>query len=314
MNSPGVVSDKTIVDVRRAMEDLGYQPSHVARSLVTKKTNTIGIVMPDIKNTFFNSWFRALEEYAGQSGYTTFLCNADEDPTKEMKFVRLLQAHRVDGVLIVPRSVEAVKYLVKNKTVTVLVDRMYHDVGTDVVSTDHYDGARRITEYLIGMGHERIGVLTGPDFMFPSAERYRGFCDAMKGSEIRIVPQFVKNCEFKEKRAYDAVDELLTGGSFPTAFFAFNSLTAIGAIKAINSHGLKIPDDISLVCYDEIPGNDIFNPKITHVRQPIVELGHRATRLLIDRIENPNRDETAKIFLKPELIMGESCMKLRRNS
>ena len=307
MNKPEIVSLETTRNVLKVIEKLGYQPSQVARSLVRKKTNTIGIVMPDIKNTFFNSWYRSVETCAARFGYTTLLCSTDEDPIIEMKFVRLFQAHRVDGILIVPRSFESVKYLLKSKTVTVLVDRWYDGVKVDFVTTDHYDGALKLTKYLIDQGHRKIGVLTGPEDLFPSRERYRGFCDAMRMNGVKVISEFVANCDFKEANAFEWVGRMLEGKDRPTALFSFNSLMTIGAIKAINARGMKIPEDISLVCYDQIPGNDIFNPKITHVLQPIEELGSQATRILLEKIEDPKLEGTVTVLLKPELVLGNSC-------
>ncbi len=307
LNKPDKVSAKTIKKVKRVMDELGYQPSQVARSLVKRRTNTIGIVMPDIKNTFFNSWFRSVEKYARLSGYTTLLCNTDEDPEDEMKLVKTFLAHRVDGILIVPHSEESVKYLMKAKVNTVLIDRVYEGIDIDFVATDHYEGAVRLTEYLIGSGHRKIGVLRGPGILFPDIERHRGFSDAMEKNKIEIFSRYVHNCEFMEDKAFETVTQLLQDGDPPTAIFSFNSLMTIGAIKAISSLGLRIPRDVSLVGYDEIPGNEIFTPGITHIKQPIEELGRNATKILIARIENPRQKLKQNIFLKPELVIRESC-------
>lgn len=310
LNKPDKVSDKTIKRVRQVMEELGYQPSQIARSLVKRRTNTIGIVMPDIKNTFFNSWFRSVEDYARRFGYTTLLCNTDEDAEDEMKLVRRFLSHRVDGILIVPHSEEAVRYLMRAKVNTVLVDRVYDGLDIDFVATDHYEGAVRLTKYLIANGHRKIGVLRGAGVLFPDRERYRGFCDAMEDGGLKIEEEYIRNCEFREANAFRAVSELLNGKDRPTAIFSFNSLMTIGAIKAINSAGLGIPEDISLVGYDPIPGNDIFTPGITHILQPIERLGSDATEILISRIENPRRRERQRVFLKPELVVRESCRKI----
>lgn len=307
MNKPEMVSAGTIRNVRQVMEKLGYQPSHVARSLVKRKTNTLGIVMPDIKNTFFNGLYRIVDDYARRFGYTTLLGSTDEDSKKEMNFVRLFQGYRVDGILIVPHSRESVDYLLRCKIITILVDRMYGDMKIDFITNDHYDGALRLTQHLIDNGHRKIGVLKGPGFLFPDVERYRGFCDAMRSKGLEITPHFIKNFEFKEDIAYEGVKKMLEKEDRPTALFSFNSLMTIGAIKAMNSLRKIIPDDLSVVCYDEIPGNGIFKPEITHVLQPIEELGRRATKMLIDKIERPKRKKRDAIYLKPELVIGDSC-------
>ena len=307
LNKPEKVSAKTIEKIHTVMDELRFQPSHVARSLVKKKTNIIGIIMPDIKNTFFNSWFRSVEDYARRFGYNTFLCNTDEDPLEEMKFARSFQAHRVDGILIVPHSEESVRYLIRSGTKLVLVDRTYMDIETDFVVTDHRDGAFRLTEYLISLGHKKIGVLKGPGYLFPDTQRYDGFCDAMEKKGIEPSQKIIRNCEFREMEAFQAVVEMLTNNDRPTAIFSFNSLMTIGAIKAVQELKLKIPDDISLACYDEIPGYDIFEPKITHVLQPIELLGQTTAQILIDKIEGRDDKQLHKMFLKPELVTGSSC-------
>ncbi len=307
LNKPEKVSAKTIEKIHMVMDELRYQPSHVARSLVKKKTNIIGIIMPDIKNTFFNGWFRSVEDYARRFGYNTFLCNTDEDSHEEMKFARSFQAHRVDGILIVPHTDESVRYLMRSGTNLVLVDRMYADIECDFVVTDHREGALLLAEYLIGLGHKKIGVLKGPGFLFPDTERFGGFNDAMEKNGIFPSEKFIRNCEFRETEGYIAVMEMLTDGDRPTALFSFNSLMTIGAIKAIRELNLKIPDDISLACYDEIPGYDIFEPKITHVLQPIELLGQTAAQILIDKIEDKANQQAVKVFLKPELVIGTSC-------
>ncbi len=307
LNKPEKVSGKTADRVRGVMEELGYQPSQVARSLVKRRTNTIGIVMPDIKNTFFNGWFRSVEDYARRSGYTPMLCNTDENSDDEMRLVRTFLAHRADGILIVPHSRDSVEYLLRAKVNTVLVDRVYDEIDIDFVTTDHYEGAVRLTKYLLENGHRKIGVLKGAGVLYPDRERYRGFRAAMIDGGVEINENFVCNCEFKEPNAFEAVARLLQTADPPTAIFSFNSLMTIGAIKAIRSVGLKIPDNISLVGYDEIPGNDIIKPGITHILQPIEKLGRDATEILIGKIENPGSKEKRRVFLKPDLIVRESC-------
>jgi LacI family transcriptional regulator len=310
MNNPGKVSTKTIRNIYQTMDQLGYQPSHIARSLVRKKTNTLGIVMPDIKNTFFNSWFRGVEEYARSFNYTLLLCNTDENVEHEMNHVRLLHSHRVDGIMIVAHSHDSVAYLKKSKMPFILVDRVYPEVESDFVTTDHYSGAFDAVEYLVSLGHKKIGVLKGPGILYPDVERYRGFSDVMKKHRLKNSQLYVRNCEFQESLAFDAVAELLENEDRPTAIFSFNSLMTIGAVKAIQSKKLSMPDRISLIGYDEIPGQTIFKPTMTYVLQPIEELGRNATKILLEKIMHPRDKKKHRVFLKPKLIVGDSCRKI----
>ena len=285
MNDPEKVSTKTIQKIRQTMDQLGYHPNYIARSLVRKKTNTIGIVMPDIKNTFFNNWFRCIEDYARSFNYNLLLCNTDENSEYEMNQIHLLLSQRVDGIIIVPHNQTSVVYLKKSRVPFVLVDRVFAERGTDCITTDHYAGAFAATEYLISLGHKHIGILKGPGVLYPDVERYRGFCDSMKKHHLKSELSHIRNCEFQEGKSYDAVMEMLRSEDPPTALFSFNSLMTIGAINAMNALMLSIPQDLSIVSFDEIPGQIIFRPKITYVFQPIEEL-EESLRKLFSRRSN----------------------------
>ncbi len=312
LNNPGKVSAITRRRIHRVMEQLGYEPNQIARSLVKSKTHTLGIIMPDIKNTFFNSWFREVEQVARTVGYNLLLSNTDENAEHELQSVRLMLGQRVDGIVLVPHARESVLPILRSQRPFILVDRVYDDVAVDAVSTDHYAGAVAATEYLIGLGHRSIAVLRGAGILFPDVERYRGFTDAMKKRKIPVDPGLVRNCEFQEAPAYQATKDLMSWTPVPTAFFSFNSLMTIGVMKALHELRLRIPDDISLVTYDQIPGHAVFSPSITYVQQPIEILGREATRMILQRIERTGKKEFARILLPPTLVIGESCRKLNQ--
>ncbi len=307
LNNPVIVSEGTAKKIHKAMEELNYQPSQIARSLVKKRTNTIGVIMSDIKNTFFNSWFRIVEDYASRHEYNLLLCNTDENPAKEMKYVKLLQSQRVDGLIIIPCSEKSINYLLKSNLNFILVDRIMKKQKTNYVSTDHYSGAFEATEYLINLGHKRIAVLKGEGILFTDIQRYAGFEDAMKKNNINIEKNFVINCEFDEMKGYDAAIDLMKYEAKPTAIFTFNSKMMNGTIRAIQNLGLSIPGEISLISFDQISGYEIFQPKITCISQPIKLLGEYSITALIDKIKKPEKSKQVRIILKPELVIGESC-------
>ena len=310
LNNPGIVSPNTADKIFKVMDELNYQPSQIARSLVKKRTNTIGVIMPDIKNTFFNSLFRHFEDYASAHQYNLLLCNTDEEPAKELKYIKLFQAQRVDGLIIAPCSKKSVEYLAKSNLNFILVDRAYDDIKTEYVITDHYSGAFDAAEYLIKLGHKKITVLRGSGNLYPDIERFRGFEAAMKKHRIKIDKDFILNCEFDDSFACKMVRDMLKKKDKPTAIFSFNSLMMAGSIRAIEDIGLQIPEHISLICFDEIPGYNIFNPKITCVVQQIEPLGRNATKVLIERIINPGLSKQKRILLKPVLVIGDSCKKI----
>ncbi len=310
LNNPKLVSARTAEKITRVMEELNYQPSQIARSLVKKQTNTIGVIMSDIKNTFFNNWFRIVEDYASKHGYNLLLCNTDENPAREIKYVKLLQSQRVDGLIIIPCSEKSVDYLLKSNINFILVDRIIRRQKTSYVSTDHYRGAFEATEYLINLNHRKIAVLKGRGILFPDIERYEGFENAMEKNKINIEEKFILNCEFDEMKAYNATLNLMEMNPKPTAIFTFNSKMMNGSIKAIQKLELVIPDDVSLICFDQIPGYEIFQPRITCIIQPIKSLGEKAISALISKIKKPEKPGRTKVILKPELCPGNSCKKL----
>ena len=310
LNNPKLVSARTTDKITSAMEELNYQPSQIARSLVKKQTNTIGVIMSDIKNTFFNNWFRIVEDYASKHGYNLLLCNTDENSAREMKYVKLLQSQRVDGLIIIPCSEKSVDYLLKSNLNFILVDRILRQQKTNYVSTDHYLGAFLATEYLIKLGHRKIAVLKGGGILFPDIERYAGFENAMKENKINIKEEFILNCEFDEMKAYNATLKLMEMSPRPTAIFTFNSKMMNGTIKAIQKLEMNIPVDISLICFDQIPGYEIFQPRIACVIQPIKSLGEKAISALIGKIKKPEKSRRTRVILKPELCPGNSCKRL----
>ena len=307
LNNPEIVSKKTADKIFRVMEELNYQPNQIARSLVNKRTNTIGVIMPDIKNTFFNNWFRFIEDYASKHSFNLLLCNTDEDPSVEMKYIKLLQAQRVDAVIIVPSSKAAVEYLVKSEMRFVLMDRLFKDLDTDYVTADHFKGAYEGTEYLIKLGHRKIGVLNGPGILYSDIERTAGFKKAMKDNNLEISRELIINCEFNEEMAYEGTISLLERDEKPTAIFSFNSVMTVGVIKALQKMRLKIGKDISLLGFDEIPGQDIFQPRITYIKQPVDMLGKDIIVSLVDRIKKDDNSKRLKIVLDPQLVAGKSC-------
>jgi LacI family transcriptional regulator len=309
MNNPQIVSRKTVDRIHKIMDDLGYQPSQIARSLVKKRTNTIGVIMPDIKNTFFNNLFRYIEDYASSHDFHLLLSNTDEEPEKEMKYVKLFLSQRVDGIIISPCSNRSIIYLQKSKSKYICVDRVYEDYISDFVSTDHYQGAFQATEYLLKLGHKRIAVLRGSGVLVPDDQRFAGFTDAMEKYEILTDPKLIVNCEFDEICAAESVKKLLKQENKPTAIFSFNSLMMAGAIRTIRIMKKKIPADISLICFDEISGYEIVQPKITCLVQPIERIGYEATKAIIRKIKKQKVQRT-KMLVHPKLILGESCKKV----
>ena len=309
LNHPEVVNVKSAKKIYKAMDELRFQPSQIARSLVKRRTNTLGVIIPDVKNPFFNNWFRCLEEYAIVHKFSLLLCNTDDNAEKEMRYVKLMQAQRVDGVVIVPYSKRSVEYLIGSGQKFVLVDRIFKDLEVDFVTTDHFQGGYQATQYLIKLGHTRIGILRGAGCIFPDVERYSGFEKAMKENNIPIDEGLIMNCDLDEGKAYERTKEVLRRRKRPTAVFSFNGLMSSGFIQAVQEMSLSIPQYVSLLSFDEIQGHRIFRPRLTHIIQPIRSLGEFAIDMIAGMINNTNSTRQ-EVLLKPELVLGDSCRRI----
>ncbi|HLP15273.1 MAG TPA: LacI family DNA-binding transcriptional regulator [Bacteroidota bacterium] len=310
MNTPQIVSSRTADKIVSVMERLNYQPSQLARSLVGKRTNMIGVIVPDIRDSFFNSWFRRIEEFATARSINLLLCNTDESAAKELQCIKLLQSQRVDGVVIAPHSRTSVEYLMNINISFMLFDRYFKDMETNVVASDHYDGAYKATEYLIRLGHRRIAIVKGPGMISVDRERYFGYRDAMKKHRIAIEADDVRNGGLSEHEACAAMIEMMKKKSRPTAVFSITGVMTEGVIRGARMMNVSIPDDVSLVSFDAISGQALVLPTITHVVQPVKQLGKDVIAGLLKMINEKKHAPPRRIIVKPKLVIGDSCRRL----
>ncbi|MDW7695110.1 LacI family DNA-binding transcriptional regulator [Flammeovirgaceae bacterium SG7u.111] len=307
-NNPEKLSEKAKEKIKKVINEIDYQPNEIARSMRAKKTLLVGVVIPDIRNPFFNHCYYAIEEYFNKLGYSILLCNSKEDPVEELKYIKLLSARQVDGIILMPVSEESIEVLVRKKKSYVLVDRVFEGVKGNYIIGDHYKGAFDAVSHLTALGHKKVGIIKGGNHLFPYAERYRGYVAALEVCGIPLTADLVKEALPEQTTAYECMNELLSlpKGSRPTAIFACNNLMCQGAIKSIYEHGLKIPDDISIISFDPLPAHEILKPAITCVAQPVYELGEKAAELLYQKLIGEG-EEDKHLVIKPELIHGDSC-------
>ena len=313
INGKRNVKESTRKKVLKAIEELGYVPNSIARSLTIKKTATIGLVISDITNPFFTTVARGVEDTAISNHFTVILCNTDEDPEKELMYVEVLARHKVDGIIFTSASGKKspLKSLFIRNIPLVLIDRTIEGINDiDIVRGDSVYGAYILTKHLIDLGHKRIGIILGNRNISTALDRAEGYKKALKDSNIPIDESLIKineNSKFSKEDGYRLTKELLNMENPPTAIFGGNNLMAIGAILAIREMGLKIPDDISLVSFDDIESLSEVYPFLTVVKQPAYTMGVIATELLIRRIENKDKiKEKREVILKPELIIRNS--------
>lgn len=317
LNNSAPVSQRLSRRVLRAVEQVGYAPDGVARSLRLGRTRTLALVISDISNPFFASLAKAVERAADAAGYSLVLCNTDEDPEKELRMLQLLRVQRVDGALVAPAGYTADYAARLGRIVSmpvVLVDRTVEGLGFDDVVVDNVAAARIVTEYLIRLGHRRIAIVGGRPHVSTAEERLRGFREAMAAHGIAVEPGFELQADFQTERAFDAVQTLLGRPNPPTAIFAANNLMAIGTVQAAISMGFRCPEDISIAGIDDFVWSSTMQPRLTTVVQPIEAMGESAVRCLIERLDSPaapGTPSTARhVVLPPRLLIRESCRRL----
>jgi LacI family transcriptional regulator len=320
-NGTAVVSPKRADRVRKAMEALDFHPDQIARSLKTGRTQVLGMILPDVTNPFYPEVIVGAEEIARASNYSVMLCNANEDPRQEQQQLNTLFSHRVDGVLIACSDPAiSLDRLMRRRSPIVCFDRIPPGFQGDTVATDNFQGAYEATRHLIGLGHERIAVLAGRTALSTHSSRLEGFRRAMADARLPVHDEFCWPGGMQPDTGYDVGRQLTTLRHRPTAVFCTNNKLLLGLVRAIGERGIRCPEDVSLVGFDDFTWTENFHPPLTTVAQPARELGRRAMQLLIERVEN-NVEELPRrqVILAQELKIRNSTAQLlasprRKNS
>jgi LacI family transcriptional regulator len=278
-----------------------YHPHGVARSLKTGVSRTIGLVISDVTNPFFGAVARSIETALQAEGYALVLCNSDEDPAKEERYLRLLQSQRVGGVLIAMAGAGAVygrSIAGLVKAPAVLIDRTNPVLPFDSVTVDNTGGTQAAIEHLLALGRRRIGIVLGPRGISTSEERLAGYRQALKHHGITPEPRLVRYGYFRQSEGFAAAQSLIAEER-PDAIFATNNFMAIGALRAIADAGLACPADIAIACFDDFEWAGLCEPKITTVEQPTEAIGRTAVSLLFDRIRHTSPSQAPRHIVLP---------------
>ncbi|MFN2250134.1 MAG: LacI family DNA-binding transcriptional regulator, partial [Candidatus Promineifilaceae bacterium] len=312
INNSGYVSEGTRERVETAVLELGYVPSGPARSLRLKRTNSIALVLTDITNPFFTTIARGVEDVAGAAGYTVTYCNTDEDESKELRNISLLLQQQVDGILLVPAlsKVDTVNLIEGYKVPVVVLDRRIPEVDADIVRCDSVDGAYKLVSYLLKLGHRRIAILTGPEGTSTADDRLAGYKWAMSEYGLDIGKDWIFRGTFTQDSGFDMAQRAARLNPRPSAIFAANNFIAIGAMKALQELALSVPEDISLVGFDDLPESLVVFPFLTVVAQPAYQMAQEATLLLLARIAGEAPQERQELVLPTKLIIRLSAERL----
>lgn len=307
-NHPNVASDiRSRVQV--AMSDLGYNPNRAARRLRGNSNDVIGLIIPDIQNPVFVAVARGVEDAAYRHQINVLLCNSDDHADKQQAYLNVMLAERAAGLIIVPTHARDGKTLVEIRNAglpIVLLDRQVQRFEADTVKTDNVLGARIAVDHLLELGRKHIALIGGLQYLTPARERYQGYAEALRDAGRDVDDSLVLNGDFKAESGYRIARELMALASPPDAIFTTNSLMAMGALKALHELHIRVPQDVALVSFDDVPWAENLNPPLTAVVQPAYELGVHAVELLRKRFTDPDAP-IQTVMLQPTLIIRESC-------
>jgi LacI family transcriptional regulator len=304
VNGTRFVSEKVRDRVTRVMEELGYQPNVLARGLRRGESSTIGLIVPDVTNPYFAEIARSVEDACAERGYGVILCNSDGRPERQEQAVDVLASNRVGGLVLVNVGMTRREAsLFEGLAIPmVMLDREIPGFPVDSIQIDNARGGRQATEHLLGLGHRRIACLAGSSRISPSGDRVDGYRQALEEAGLKVDPALILSGDFTPESGHVCACELMERDlPMPTALFSCNDLMAFGAITAFAEKGLKVPDDISVVGFDDIRLASYFNPTLSTVAQPRQEMGQMAVEILLDRMQKTCDFSGRHVLLETEL-------------
>ncbi len=313
INGTRYVSPELAERVHTAMAELAYQPNRIARSLRTRRSHSIALIISDITNPFFAHVVRGAEDAASARGFSVVVSNTDEDEKKEAKAVQVVIGSQHDGVVIASTGMAQNEFerLRKAKVPLVLLDRRLPSVKADHMLSNNEPAAFEATEYLIQNGHRRIGIILGRKGIATSEERLEGFRNALRKYDIPSNPAYEGRGHYRVDGGRQACTELLMQVPRPTAIFAVNNRMTIGVLQALVENNVRCPDDVSVVGFDDFDMLSLVNPPMTTVAQQPYELGRGAVEMLLNRIEGDTHAPPREVRLSCELIVRGSVRSIK---
>ena len=304
------VSGETKAKILETAQEMNYRPNTIAKSLTKGRTDTIAILLPSIINDFYTQFVDIIENNISAAGYSTFLCNTHRNVDRETRFISTLIERRVDGVVFCPTRVQAEDNAINIKNVETL--RSNHIPVTAIgshfekvsrVYVDTFDGAKKATEYLVSLGHRKIGFIDGLN-AGTSRRRFKGYSEALREAGIGLKAEWVCSGDLTLASGEICAEKLFQTGK-PTAVLAVNNQMAVGVLKAAKKHGVSVPREFSVIGFDDSPVSELVDPSLTVVRQPLEKIGANVTRLLTEQIGKKGAPELVR--LETELVIRNSC-------
>ena len=305
-DGPRPVSPETQARVKQAIEELGYYPNELARSLSRKQTATIGLIIPSLTNPVYAEIAESLERVCSAEGYIVMLCGTGRDADKELKLAETLRAKQVDGVVIIPsQAPQAILAPLQQAHIPTVV--LEHDLpGTHCIAIDDRQGGRLATQHLLSLGHHRIGLIKREHYSALSYLRAVGYGEILAEAGIPLDPALVIESKAGQAAGYQSMQQLLALPNPPTAVFTHNDVLAMGAMRAISAAGLTVPDDISVVGYDDTINTSYLTPPLTTVKFPVADMGRLAGQTILKLAQKDGSLPAHTVTLPVELIVRAS--------
>lgn len=324
LNDSGYVKDETRERVLGVIKELNYTPSAIARSLSKNKTNTIGVIVPEITNPFFGEVIKGISQVADENGLNIILCDTDESKEKELRALKVLTEQRIQGIIITPTSAEDefnseyLKTLENMGTPIVLVDGHVKYTTFNGVFVDNIKGSYDAIEALIKEGHRKIAIITGRMNSKPAKDRVLGYQKALMMNNIHLDDKYIFYGDYKEETGYRLTKEIISMDDRPTAIFVSNNMMTLGCLKALYEERMNIPDDIAVVAFDRIDILNLLGFNISYVNGPTVEMGRLGMQMIVDILNKENIKENSKeikrLTLIPELVLRGSEKYIRHKN
>jgi LacI family transcriptional regulator len=308
INNSDYVGDTTKKRVQAAIRQLGYVPNTLARSLRSRRTCTLALVLTDITNPFWTTVARGAEDAASRAGFGMMLGNADESEEKQGRYITTLLEKQIDGVLFVPagNTVSAIRMLHRQGVPVVVMDRRLSGCRADSVRCDSEGGAYKLVKLLLSLGHRRIAILSGPQNISTAEDRVRGYQNVLQENGLPILPELMQYGEFTVESGMEMARQALRLSPRPTAIFAGNNLIATGTLKVLQERRVRVPEDMALVGFDDLPANLTIDPFLTVARQPAYEMGKSAAELLLARLAGTAPKGFQEVILPTEIEIYRS--------
>ncbi|MEC2159597.1 LacI family DNA-binding transcriptional regulator [Virgibacillus halodenitrificans] len=304
------MGEKTKKRIEEAIKELGYSPNIVARSLKQKSTMTIGVIVANILHVFSTQVIRAIEDYCNKSDFHIIVCNADDDPAKEKRYIDMLRAKQVDGIIAFPTgdNVELYNRLIKDDYPIVFIDRNVSDVPISTVMLDNEKASRLAIDEFVKKGYRNIAMFTPPlkRDINPRVERIKGYKEGLKKHNLSFHSKYLVSGEISELQG--KMDEILQGSNHLDAILAMNDRVLFEILKYAKANQLRIPEDFALIGIDDVSFASFYSPALTTIAQPAFEMGKKAAELLLEKIKNKDMTCNYEIHrFEPELVVRSSC-------